>query len=222
MPSPPTLRLRPGSPADVEAMCETVLDAFSGNMVGRTFFPATSASSRTFWLAALAEEVHDPNARFVVVEEVTVASPPALVAFAKWNAPVVVVVGPGTPQLPPLPDCWPADGDPTLAAVFFGKLADMHEAIMAGRPHWYLEMIVTRSKYQGLGAGRMLMEWGVERADENGAECYLDATPEGKHLYERFGFKTQASLSFFNETYQHSFMVRKAMRKSGNNEAASQ
>lgn len=217
MPSPSTLRLRPGSPADVEDMCETVLDAFSGNMVGRTFFPATSASARTFWLGALAEEVHDPNARFVVVED-TVASPPALVAFAKWNAPVVV--GPGTPQTPPLPDCWPADGDPALAAVFFGKLGDMHEEIMEGRPHWYLEMIVTRSKYQGLGAGRMLMEWGVERADEEGAECYLDATPQGKQLYERFDFKTQASLCFFNETYRHSFMVRNAMRKTGNNEGA--
>lgn len=222
MPSPPTLRLRPGSPADVEDMCETVLDAFSGNMVGRTFFPATSASARTFWLDALAEEVHDPNARFVVVEEVTVASPPALVAFAKWNAPVVVVVGPGTLQPPPLPECWPVDGDPALAAVFFGKLADMHEEIMEGRPHWYLEMIVTRSKYQGLGAGRMLMEWGVERADEEGVECYLDATPQGMPLYERFGFKTQASLCFFNETYQHSFMVRTAMRNLVNSEAVSQ
>lgn len=222
MPSPSTLRLRPGSPADVEDMCETVLDAFSGNMVGRTFFPATSASARAFWLAALADEVHDHNARFVVVEEVTVASPPALVAFAKWNAPLMVV-GPGTlQQPPPLPDCWPADGDPALAAVFFGRLADMHEEIMGGRPHWYLEIIVTRSKYQGLGAGRMLMEWGVERADEEGAECYLDATPQGKQLYERFGFKTQASLCFFNDTYQHSFMIRKALRKPGNNEAAPQ
>ncbi|KAH8748628.1 acyl-CoA N-acyltransferase [Diaporthe sp. PMI_573] len=190
MPSP-ALRLRPGSPADVEDMCETVLDAFSGNM-----------------LDALAEEIHDPNAQFVVVED-TVASPSALVAFAKWNAPVV---GPGTPQIPPLPDCWPADGDPALAGVFFTKLADMHEQIMEGRPHWYLEMIVTRGEYQGLGAGRMLMEWGVKRADEEGARCYLDATPEGKHLYERFGFKDQTTWCFFNETYRHSFMIRNATR----------
>lgn len=115
MPSP-TLRLRPGRPADVEDMCETVLDAFSGTMIGRTFFPRASESARRFWLDALAEEIHDPNARFVVVEEeVTAASPPAMVAFAKWIAPVVA---PGTLQ-PPLPECWPADGDPALAGVFF-------------------------------------------------------------------------------------------------------
>lgn len=215
MPSP-TLRLRPGSPADVEDMCETVLDAFSGNMVGRTFFPRASASARTFWLDALAEEVQDPNARFVVVED-TVASPPALVAFAKWNAPVV---GSGTPQPPPLPECWPADGDPALASVFFGKLADMHEQIMEGRPHWYLEMIVTRGEYQGLGAGGMLMKWGVERADEEAVECYLDATPEGKHLYEKFGFRDHTKWRFFNETYRHSFMVRDATRRTGENQTA--
>lgn len=208
------LRLRPGGPADVEEMCGAVLDAFSGTMVGRTFFPATSPSARRFWLDALAGEVHDPGARFVVVED-TVASPPALVAFAKWNCPVA----PGSPQ-PPLPECWPADGDPALAGVFFGKLAEMHEGIMAGRPHWYLEIIVTRARYQGRGAGGMLMGWGVERADEEGVECYLDATPEGKHLYEKFGFKDISTLCFFNETYQHSFMVRGAMRRTRRVETA--
>lgn len=206
MPSP-TLRLRPGGLTDVQDMCETVLDAFSGNIIGRTFFPRTSASARRFWLDALAEEVHDPKARFVVVED-TVASPPALVAFAKWVAPLA----PGTPQ-PPLPECWPADGDPRLADVFFGKLADVHEEIMGDRPHWYLELMVTRGKYQGQGAGRMLVGWGVEKADEEGLECYLDATPEGKQLYETLGFKGERSLCFFNETYRHFFMIRGAARK---------
>ncbi|KAL1871101.1 hypothetical protein Daus18300_004846 [Diaporthe australafricana] len=224
MPPSPTLRLRPGAPADVEAMCETVLDAFSGNMVGRTFFPRASASARRFWLDALADEVHDPGARFVVIEEDTRSSTsppelpaaPAVVAFAKWNAPVAA---PDTPQ-PPLPDNWPVDGDPALADVFFKKLADMHEGIMGGRPHWYLEMIVTKGRYQGQGAGGMLMAWGVDKADEEGVECYLDATPEGKKLYERFGFKDRETWPFFNQTYRHSFMVREATRKNFANETS--
>lgn len=208
MPSP-ALRLRPGGPADVEDMCEAVLDAFSGNMVGRTFFPRASASARKFWLRSLAVEVRDPGARFVVVEDAA-ASPPALVAFAKWVAPVAAEAG--APMPPPSED-WPADGDPALADVFFGRLADMHGDIMAGRRHWYLEVIATRGVYQGKGAGKMLMGWGVERADEEGFECYLDATPEGKHLYERFGFEDKATLCFFNKSYRHSFMVRKATKE---------
>ncbi|KAJ0114987.1 hypothetical protein J7T55_001394 [Diaporthe amygdali] len=205
MPSP-TLRLRPGGPEDVEDMCETLLDAFSGNMVGRTFFPRTSASARRFWLDALADEIRDPNARFVVVED-AVTSPPTLVAFAKWNAPAP----PATLQ-PPLPDSWPEDRDPALADVFFQTLADKHHEIMADRPHWYLEMIVTKGRYQGQGAGGMLLGWGVDKADDEGVECYLDATPQGKHLYERFGFKDEETWSFFDETYRHSFMIRVATR----------
>lgn len=46
MPLDPRLKLRPGLPSDVPAMVDMVLDAFSGNMVGQTFFPRHSA---VFW-----------------------------------------------------------------------------------------------------------------------------------------------------------------------------
>lgn len=39
MPLDATLKLRPGLPSDVSAMVEISLDAFSGNTIGRTFFP---------------------------------------------------------------------------------------------------------------------------------------------------------------------------------------
>lgn len=66
---------------------------------------------------------------------------------------------PATLSQPPLPDNWPADGDPALAGLFFEKLTDMCDEVMARRPHWCLEMTLTRGKYQGQGAGGMLMRW---------------------------------------------------------------
>jgi len=33
-----------------------------------------------------------------------------------------------------------------------------------------------------------MMEWGVRKADELGLEAYIDATAEGKPLYENYGF----------------------------------
>ncbi|KUI54739.1 hypothetical protein VP1G_02091 [Cytospora mali] len=198
------LKIRPGVPSDIRCMCDTFLDAFSGNMVGRTFFPRASDSAHKFWIDALNEEIHDPNARFIVVED-TSTSPPTFIAFAKW----VVPLPSGAPQ-PVLPEDWPEDGDPALAKVFFKKLADMHVEVMADRPHWYLELIATKQEYQGRGAGGLLMRWGVDRADEEGVECYLDATPEGISLYGKFGFRDEVTWSFFDETYLHSFMVRKA------------
>lgn len=203
-----TFHLRPGAPSDVEAMCGAFLDAFSGNTVGRTFFPRSSPSARQFWMDALTEEIHDPNARFIIVVQEEEKDPsdsvsPAavVVGFAKWNTPAPATTA-------PLTDNWPEDGDPVRARVFFRKLADMHGEIMGPRPHWYLEIIVVKREFQARGAGGMMMQWGVDQADAERVECYLDATPEGKPLYEKFGFRDKLVWPFFDDVYEHSFMVR--------------
>lgn len=200
----PALKLRPGLSSDVPGMVRIFLDAFSCNAVGRTFFPQNSPSAIKFWTGALTEEMHDAHAHFLVVTDASDTP----IAFAKWIAPLPSGTCPPPP--PAAESDWPADGDPKLAVTFFKKLADTHESVMAGRPHWYLEMMVTRTRDQGRGAGGMMMRWGVGRADEERVACYLDATPEGKPLYERFGFGDAVETwSFFDERYRHSFMMRK-------------
>lgn len=37
----------------------------------------------------------------------------------------------------------------------------------------------------------MLMKWGCDLADENGAEVYVDASKDGTFLYRKFGFVEQ-------------------------------
>lgn len=204
MPLDPTLKLRPGLPSDVSAMAEIFLDAFSGNMVGRAFFPRSSPSARKFWTDALTSEIRDPHAHFLVVTDPSDEP----VAFAKWVAPL----GPDAPAPPPLPaeSEWPADGNPALAAVFFRRLADAHQAAMGTTPHWYLEVLATRGADQGRGAGGLLVAWGAARADEERAPCYLDATPEGRPLYRRIGFADVETWPFFGGEYRHSIMVREA------------
>jgi hypothetical protein len=38
--------------------------------------------------------------------------------------------------------------------------------------------------------------WGLQRADELGLPIYLEATSEGKPLYEKFGFQTAQVTTF--------------------------
>lgn len=52
-----------------------------------------------------------------------------------------------------------------------------------------MEVIATRPEYQGKGAGGQLIKWGLEKADEEGTETYLEASPHGKPIYERYGFR---------------------------------
>lgn len=207
MPLDPSLKLRPGLPSDVEAMADIFVDAFSGNPIGRTFFPRNAPSTHHFWIKTLAEEIHDPNTHFLIISDASDQP----VAFAKWVAPLAR----GTP-IPPMPaeSEWPVDGNPKLAAAFFTNLWEMHKEIMADRPHWYLEIIVTRGADQGRGAGGLLMAWGANKADESGVEAYLDATPAGKPLYKNFGFVDVDTRSFFDDTYRHSFMLRKPLETS--------
>lgn len=52
-----------------------------------------------------------------------------------------------------------------------------------------LSAIGTSTKYQKQGAAAMLLQWGIERIDDHGLPAYLEATPAGLSLYQRFGFR---------------------------------
>ena len=56
-------------------------------------------------------------------------------------------------------------------------------------PLLVLNICFTHPEYRRHGVGRMLMDWGLERADRLGLETYVDATEEGKKLYDKYGFR---------------------------------
>jgi hypothetical protein len=35
----------------------------------------------------------------------------------------------------------------------------------------------------------MLLSWGIDKAEEMGVPCYVQASSEGETLYEKFGFE---------------------------------
>jgi hypothetical protein len=41
----------------------------------------------------------------------------------------------------------------------------------------------------------MLLKWGAEEADRLGLDTYLEASPEGKPLYEKAGYKSVDTLT---------------------------
>ncbi|KAF2474791.1 uncharacterized protein BDR25DRAFT_184733, partial [Lindgomyces ingoldianus] len=46
--------------------------------------------------------------------------------------------------------------------------------------------------YQRKGVGRMLLQWGIKQADEEGLPLYIEGTLAGKLLYEQLGFTVVA------------------------------
>lgn len=62
--------------------------------------------------------------------------------------------------------------------------------------YWFLSTIVTAPEAQRRGVGSALMRFGVDKADEEGWMSYLNASADGKALYERFNFVVVDSTSF--------------------------
>ncbi|KAF7551497.1 hypothetical protein G7Z17_g4993 [Cylindrodendrum hubeiense] len=186
-----SFQMRKAVPADIPALCAVYFSAFADTMVGRQVFPPSSEAARVFWVENLTTELPDPNFEFLVMTNRSDGdSEEQIVGYAKW-------VRPGTPiEMPPPFDAWPQDGNPTLAVEFFGGLTATHKRMMEDRPHWYLELIGVRKEWMGKGAASPLMRWGVERADEDGLPCFLEATPNGRGMYEKYGFRVVGQQEF--------------------------
>jgi GNAT superfamily N-acetyltransferase len=58
-------------------------------------------------------------------------------------------------------------------------------------------MLGVHDSYQGKGLGSKLLKWGLARADAEGLEVYLSASPAGKPLYEKNGFQVVDTFSPF-------------------------
>lgn len=119
---------------------------------------------------------------------------------------------------------WPEDegSDHALLNEFFGSLAKKRAEIMSTRPHYYLEMLGTLPEHQGRGAGSLMMKWGVELADREGMDAYLESSPKGVGVYRKFGFVEQDEVTVNVEAYgeyKNLCMVRKPTTGAQHNSA---
>ena len=55
--------------------------------------------------------------------------------------------------------------------------------------HVVLNIIFTHPDYRREGAGDLILEWGIRKADQMGVEMWLDATVYGVPLYKKHGFE---------------------------------
>lgn len=78
-------------------------------------------------------------------------------------------------------------------------------------------MLATAPKFQGQGIGSALIKWGLDRADAEGVEAYLEASPQALRLYEKLGFREAGRLDTWIENervkgqwYRNVYMLRPA------------
>ncbi|KAL8726985.1 MAG: hypothetical protein Q9166_006348 [cf. Caloplaca sp. 2 TL-2023] len=84
---------------------------------------------------------------------------------------------------------WPEEGrqrelaDHMMNQFTYPRTQRMH------RPSLLLEICYVHPEHRRRGAGNLLVGWGTKKADELGLESFVEATDDGRPLYERHGFK---------------------------------
>ncbi|SCV73314.1 BQ2448_7240 [Microbotryum intermedium] len=75
-----------------------------------------------------------------------------------------------------------------LAGEFFSQLGRTERV----SPGYLLGSLCVEPKYQGQGIGSALIQWGLDRADEEGVPCYTDASYVAIPTYKKAGFNSYA------------------------------
>lgn len=74
----------------------------------------------------------------------------------------------------------------------FGPLDASRDEIMGTeKPFFMLNSLATHPDHQGRGAAKLLLDWGMNKADTERLVTYLDATQIARPIYEKRGFEVR-------------------------------
>ncbi|ORX96237.1 hypothetical protein BCR34DRAFT_438243, partial [Clohesyomyces aquaticus] len=133
-----------------------------------------------------------PSTRWLKVTDTDTGE---IVGVAQWDVyedtkpPELVVDGP--------PGAWKTDEDKEFAqAIFESFMQERWKFIRENDvPILALNIMTVAPKHQHKGVGTLLQKWGTDLADKIGAACVVEATNEGRWLYEKGGFVVQRHLT---------------------------
>ncbi|KIW59092.1 hypothetical protein PV05_03567 [Exophiala xenobiotica] len=176
------LVLRPGEDDDATRMVEIERTAFADNKLTPFLFPgpfpADALEKRAEGLVA--QRQNDPTTRWVKVVDTDTDE---LVAYAKWN----IMNTPKDPE-PGRQEFGPGC-NLDMCKEYFGGIYRKRAELMGGKAYCLLDLLQTDPKYQGRGAGGMLIQWGLDMADQLRIPAYLESSPNAHGLYYKYGFK---------------------------------
>lgn len=130
----------------------------------------------------------DPNAQLIKA----VAENGDIVGYACWVTEDVPEVKQPTTK----PEQGPSTVDEQrkllprdLGKLMREDLVARKRDLMGNERHMVLQALVTDPKWQKMGVGARLVQWGISKADIEGLSCWAHASPSGYGVYLRAGFE---------------------------------
>ncbi len=98
------------------------------------------------------------------------------------------------------PQAGQAQAGPDLPAGVLARLETYHDAVHGAvpeEPHWYLGVVATDPGHAGQRLGRRAIDAGLQRAQQEGLDAYLETTNPGNvQLYARSGWEVTHAIDF--------------------------
>ncbi|KOS22473.1 hypothetical protein ESCO_002086 [Escovopsis weberi] len=210
---PSLFRVRRARDVDVPAMAALEVSAFLDSPMHKAMFPERlrikpGIQDQVEWnTTRMRRGLADPGLTFLVVAYRRPGEGEIIVGSAEWAAPVddeaarrearkgvAEKAGDIERRLNGLPPCLDKGVVVEAATEVMKLLERSQEAYREKNRHrtWTLNSICVDGDYRGLGIGKMLTRWGMERAEHDKADIWVVSPPPGRPLYDGLGFSLVA------------------------------
>ncbi|EXJ77805.1 hypothetical protein A1O3_10034 [Capronia epimyces CBS 606.96] len=184
----PAFVVLPATPSDLEAVARLQFDACASDHAFPVLFPrGGTLTSITHFVNSYGNDMeNDPSCHIMIVKE---ALSREVVSFAIWHFYPPRSQDEIEEEMLIHEFPLPSDSNKELGnKLLHASIRKRHEVVAtnigAERPY-----ACTSPQYQRQGAGSLLLDWGLERADDRGLATYVEASPAAVRLYQRHGFK---------------------------------
>ncbi|KAL6863674.1 putative GNAT family acetyltransferase [Trichoderma novae-zelandiae] len=179
------LTVVPATEADLPRSIAIERRAYGPNKASSIFFPGKGLSLEDRVAQMSARKREDPACQWIKVVDADLEAKgeESMIAFSQWFVYSADV------KPSPVKRSWGPGTNPEACDSFFGEMDRRWWNRFEGKPHVYLKLLHTDPDHQRRGAGGMCLQWGVSMADRLGLVSYLEASEEGRPLYERYGFR---------------------------------
>ncbi|ETN37123.1 uncharacterized protein HMPREF1541_08113 [Cyphellophora europaea CBS 101466] len=226
-----SLKVRPATTSDLDQLSTIFTRSFHPvSPYMRRTFPDTAAM-RAWWRSLYTTALADPEATLMVVTTEPSGNDDSVIALGQWRffpdyphrPPRLELESATSAQLDPngnlaagtwslLRSC--EDTDLELYRGMTGFLAEMHGKMMAGTPHYNMELLATVQEAKGKGAGRLLVEELGRVADAKGVVAFVETNNIVVEFYRKMGWVVKEQLAMPGGVgYEEYILVREPKKE---------
>jgi GNAT superfamily N-acetyltransferase len=191
--------IHPAKPEDAARIAAIQVAAFRTNHLFEIQFPTDQviAAYQVTLENKTLEEILDSNIHVLVALD-SRSSLRKIAAFAKWLQPDQDGTHEIVVEARPRPEGTNLDVLTRWAAI----VNSVYEDSMGNKKCWRLEWLVTAKEYLNQGAAGMLVNRGLEKAEQDHLPIALESTAESVAYYEKRGFKIMSTMRMSLEPYR--------------------